>query len=151
MDEETSFTPNEAEVGITASVEAVENTLNKFLDIANVSRVYGEPIYHGDTAIIPAAEVLTGLGFGTGYGFGSGNEGEGGNSGKGGGGGGGGGGRTLARPVAVIVASPEGVRVQEVVDPTKIALAALTAGGFMMGMLMRLISPKRAMREIKGE
>lgn len=151
MDEEASFNPNEADLGITASVEAVENTFDKFLDTANVSRVYGEPIYHGDTAIIPAAEVLTGLGFGTGYGFGSGSDEEGGDTGKGGAGGGGGGGRTLARPVAVVVASPEGVRVQEVVDPTKIALAALTAGGFMMGMLMRLISPRRALREIKGD
>lgn len=151
MDEETPVTPNESEVGITASVEAMENTLDKFLDTANVSRVYGEPIFHGDIAIIPAAEVLTGLGFGTGYGFGTGEEDDGKTSGKGGGGGGGGGGRTLGRPVAVIEVSPEGVRVKEVVDPTKIALAALTAAGFMMGMLMRLISPRRAMREIKGE
>jgi hypothetical protein len=46
--------------------------------------------------------------------------------------------------VAVIVASPEGVRVQEVVDPTKIALAALTAAGFMIGMMARMMRPRRS-------
>jgi uncharacterized spore protein YtfJ len=55
-----------------------------------------------------------------------------------GGGGGGGGGRTLSRPVAVIVASPEGVRVEPVVDPTKIALAAITAAGFMLTTILRM-------------
>ena len=129
----------------TEAMDVVEQTIAKFLETADVKRVYGEPIYHGDTAIIPAAEVLTGLGFGAGYGSGNSKE------DTGGGGGGGGGGRTLARPVAVIIASPEGVRVQEVVDPTKIALAALTAGGFMLGMLLRIISPRRAMRELKSE
>lgn len=126
-----------------------ENTMEKFLDTASVDRVYAEPIQHGDTLIIPAAEVLTGLGFGVGFGSGSGgNEEEG---GEGVGGGGGGGGRTLSRPVAVIVASPEGVRVQEVVDPTKIALAALTAGGFMFGMLVRMLKPRRSMKEMDFE
>jgi hypothetical protein len=53
--------------------------------------------------------------------------------------------------VAVIIVTPESIRVQEVVDPTKIALAAITAGGFMMAMLMRFISPRRAMKELKTE
>jgi uncharacterized spore protein YtfJ len=58
--------------------------------------------------------------------------------GSGGGGGGGGGGRVFSRPVAVVVASPEGVRVEPVLDVTKIALAALTAGGFMLATLARM-------------
>jgi uncharacterized spore protein YtfJ len=127
------------------AIDAVQSTLERFLDTADVKHVYGEPIQHGDTVVIPTAEVLTGLGFGAGSGFGTGGEGE------GSGGGGGGGGRTLSRPVAIVVVSPDGVRVQEVVDPTKIALAAITAGGFMVGMLMRMISPKRAMKELKME
>jgi uncharacterized spore protein YtfJ len=146
MSEEVSTAPSAGEVERSAqAIDAVQSTLERFLDTADVKHVYGEPIRHGDTVVIPTAEVLTGLGFGTGSGFGTGQEGE------GGGGGGGGGGRTFSRPVAVVVVSPEGVRVQEVVDPTKIALAAITAGGFMVGMLMRLISPKRAMKEIKPE
>jgi uncharacterized spore protein YtfJ len=146
MSEEASTSPSAGEVERSAqAIDAVQSTLERFLDTADVKHVYGEPIRHGDTVVIPTAEVLTGLGFGTGSGFGTGQEGE------GGGGGGGGGGRTFSRPVAVVVVSPEGVRVQEVVDPTKIALAAITAGGFMVGMLMRLISPKRAMKELKPE
>jgi uncharacterized spore protein YtfJ len=147
MSEEMGAAPGGTEVGSSAqAIEMVSDTLERFLDTADVKHVYGEPIQHGDTVVIPTAEVLTGLGFGAGYGTGVGEAGEG-----GGGGGGGGGGRTLSRPVAVIVVTPESVRVQEVVDPTKIALAALTAAGFMMGMLVRMISPKRAMKELKSE
>ena len=146
MSEEVSTSPAAGEAeGSAQAIDTVQSTLERFLDTADVKHVYGEPIQHGDTVVIPTAEVLTGLGFGAGSGFGTGQEGE------GSGGGGGGGGRTFSRPVAVVVVSPEGVRVQEVVDPTKIALAAITAGGFMVGMLMRLISPKRAMKELKPE
>jgi uncharacterized spore protein YtfJ len=56
--------------------------------------------------------------------------------------GGGGGGRVFSRPVAVIIAAPEGVRVEPVVDVTKIGLAALTAAGFMFGMWMRMTRPR---------
>ncbi len=135
---------NQAEAA--QALYSMENNMEMFLDTARVERVYGEPIQHGDTLIIPAAEVLAGLGFGVGFGAGSGGTEE--QGGEGVGGGGGGGGRTFSRPVAVIVASPEGVRVQEVVDPTKIALAALTAGGFMFGMLMRMFKPKRALKDM---
>ena len=144
MADELSLTPESAAIENPAqAVEAVQETLELFLETANVDRVYGEPIQHGDTLIIPSAEVLVGLGFGMGYGFGQGEKEESGSTPNGGGGGGGGGGRVLSRPVAVIVASPEGVRVQEVVDPTKIALAALTAAGFMIGMMMRMMRPGR--------
>jgi uncharacterized spore protein YtfJ len=61
---------------------------------------------------------------------------------SGGGGGGGGGGRVLSRPVAIIIASPDNVRVEPVVDVTKISLAALTAGGFILGMLLRMLRGK---------
>ena len=140
---------------VEESFDIVETTLENFLDTASVDRVYGDPIQHGDSTIIPTAEVLTGLGFGVGYGMGSapaakkdeeGNQedqaeqNQAGGTSYGGGGGGGGGGRTLARPVAVIIASPEGVRVEPVVDVTKVALAALTAFGFMTGMIARMMS-----------
>jgi len=48
----------------------------------------------------------------------------------------------FSRPVAVIIAAPEGVRVEPVVDVTKIGLAALTAAGFMFGMWMRMARPR---------
>ena len=138
MTNEPSVTPDEIEeVEMVDSIDTVQDTLDKFLDAANVYAVYGEPVYHGDTAIIPTAEVLSGMGFGVGSGYGRGGNDEK-DTGQGGGSGGGGGGRILSRPVAVIVASPEGVRVEPVVDVTKVALAALTAAGFMVGMIARM-------------
>ncbi len=52
-----------------------------------------------------------------------------GGGGGGSGGGGGGGGSTLARPVAAISIGPDGVHVEPIVDPTKIAIAMFTAVG----------------------
>jgi uncharacterized spore protein YtfJ len=130
-----------------AAMEVMQETLESFLDTATVESVYGEPYESGETTIIPTAEVLALLGFGLGSGYGSGGEGD--EQGQGGGSGGGGGGRVLARPVAVVIASPEGVRVEPVFDVTKIALAALTAGGFMAAMLMRMLSPEKALKAMK--
>lgn len=52
--------------------------------------------------------------------------------------GGGGGGGASGRPVAVISISEEGVRVEPVVDATKIALAFFTALGSMFFMLTKM-------------
>jgi len=134
--------PFDVTTSLPKSMDLVSDTMNKFLAAANVNAVYGEPIQSGDSLIIPTAEVLSGLGFGMGVGVGNNaakdEEGKPAQS-SGGGGGGGGGGRVLSRPVAVIIASPQGVRVEPVVDVTKVALAALTAGGFILGMLLRML------------
>jgi uncharacterized spore protein YtfJ len=128
-----------------AEILVIQDTLDKFIATADVQVVYGEPIMHGDTLILPSAEILAGMGFGVGYGSGKSNAEEGEELGRAGGGGGGG--RVLSRPVAVIVASPEGVRVEPVVDVTKIGLAALTAAGFMFGMILRMTGSQRAKDE----
>ena len=120
----------------SVAIDTVQETLTHFLDAANVSAVYGEPVDNGETKIIPTAEVLSVAGFGVGYGSGTNFDEDQQNDGSGGGGGGGG--RVLSRPVAVVIASPEGVRVEPVIDVTKIALAALTAAGFMIGMLFKM-------------
>jgi uncharacterized spore protein YtfJ len=134
--------PFDVTMSLPKSMEIAQSTMEKFLSAASVSAVYGEPIKSGDALIIPTAEVLSGLGFGIGAGVGNNavkdEEGKP-TQNSGGGGGGGGGGRVLSRPVAVIIASPEGVRVEPVVDVTKVALAALTAGGFILGMLLRML------------
>ena len=114
----------------------VQETLAKLIDAADVTKVYGRPIKQGDVAVIPASENLTILGFGVGAGGGP-EVGENGEAGMGGGGGGGG--RTLSRPVAIIVVTPEGAYVEPVMDPTKVALAAITAAGFMFGMMLRML------------
>ncbi len=127
--------------GFVRSLKHSERTFDRALEVADVDTVFGEPIRQGETTIIPAAEVITGFGFGFGFGRGS-------DSGdeprhEGGGGGGGGGGSVMARPVAAIVASPDGVRVEPVIDVTKVALAAITAGGFMLATWLGMARPKK--------
>ena len=132
-------------VNLHQTLDDINSTMKSFLETASVDRVYGAPIEVGTMKIIPAAENLVIMGFGAGAGYGSadfeGTEeksspGEG--TGEGGGGGGGGGGRTLSRPVAVIIATPEGVRVEPVADRTKVIMAAITAAGFVAGMFLRM-------------
>jgi uncharacterized spore protein YtfJ len=120
------------------SINPIQETLQQFLKAADVSAVYAEPVEHGETLIIPAAEVLSGVGFGMGYGGGESPRGEAGKGESGAGGGGGGGGRVLSRPVAVIISDQHGVRVEPVVDPTKMAIAFFTTLGFMAAMASRM-------------
>ena len=121
------------------AVRAIQETMDQFLGAAHVNAVYGEPIEKEETMIIPSAEVVSFAGFGLGSGYGTNDEPESGESQVGGGGGGGGGGKVLSRPVAVVIASPDGVRVEPVVDPTKIALAFFTTFGFMVAMIAKML------------
>jgi uncharacterized spore protein YtfJ len=135
--------PDLEELGLedNEALDVLEFTLDKLLDVANVDQVYGEPLQQGNATIIPAAEVLAAVGMGVGSGRGEGpSTGEEGkpSGGGGSGSGGGAGGRSLARPVAVVISDQNGVRVEPVLDVTKVALAALTAGGFMIGMIARM-------------
>ena len=126
---------------LAASKEAadvVEKTMDKFLDAASVDHVYSEPVKYGETVVIPAAEVLSAAGFGLGVWAGSSGEEEDDEEVSGVGSAGGGGGRVLARPVAVVVVSPEGVRVEPVADRTKVLLALITTLGFMFSILARI-------------
>jgi uncharacterized spore protein YtfJ len=116
------------------AIDMVQETLETFLETADVNKVYAKAVEHEGSVIIPAAEVVAGMGFGAGYGVGGPLDEDGGGSG----GGGGGGGKTFARPVAVIIADKNGVRVEPVIDPTKIALTALTAFGFIFGTIARM-------------
>jgi uncharacterized spore protein YtfJ len=115
-------------------VTAIRGPLEKFMEAARVEAVIGTPIQHSDSLVVPTAEVFNVMGFGMGAGQAK-DEDEA-NAGRGGGGGGGG--HALARPVAVIVMTPTGMRVEPVVDVTKIALAAFTAAGFIGAMLWRM-------------
>ena len=117
-------------------LNTIQTTLDKFLGAADVKAVYGPPVSQGESVVIPTAEVLSLVGFGLGSGGGSQGTAE--NPNMGSGGGGGGGGRVLARPVAAIVISPTGVRVEPIVDVTKIALAVFTTLGFMAALLTRM-------------
>ena len=129
------------ELPLERSLAQIEHSIDSFLSVADVGKAFAEPIRDRETTIIPAAEVMTGMGFGHGFGRGTGAEGE--DQHRGGGGGGGGGGSAFARPVAVVVASADGVRVEPVIDFTKIALAAVTAGGFMLATWFGMSRPKK--------
>ena len=119
-----------------ASAEMV----NKITAIARVDAVFGQPVQHGNTIIVPCAEVS--MGGGMGMGGGPGGKAEQGNLTVGMGGGAGGG--ATGRPIAIIVMSPEGVRVQPVVDATKVALAFFTAASFMLVQFVLLLRSARA-------
>ncbi len=111
------------------AIDMAQETIETFLDTADVSKVYGEPVEHEGNLIIPAAEVVVGMGFGAGYG---------GDHKGDGGGGSGGGGKTFSRPVAVVISDKNGVRVEPVMDPTKIALTMFTSLGFMFATLAKM-------------
>lgn len=114
---------------VNGMIERMTNTFGGFFGRASVTQVYGEPRHENGATIIPAAEVFAAGG----YGLGAGEEAD------ETGGGGGVGGVTQARPVAVIIVSPEGkVRVEPVVDPTKIVLALFTTIGFAFSMRRRM-------------
>ena len=138
-----------------ASIEFARSELDKLMATANVEAVYGKPIRHNDTLIIPTSEVFAIAGVGAGSWSMMGEEEreqlEEDQEGQpepedeeekiqtGSGGGGGGGGYTFARPVALVIAGPDGVRVEPVIDRTKVALAALTAFGFMFATMARMM------------
>jgi uncharacterized spore protein YtfJ len=80
----------------------------------SADRVFAEPVRIGDRVVIPAASIE----FSGGFGFG----GDGNSNG-----GGGGGGHQAGRPVAIIEAGPDGVRVKPVIDFTRVGLTLAAA------------------------
>lgn len=107
--------------------------VGRLFEVAKVTAVYSEPVISGDYTVITASELMVGMGAGFGGGGGTGKDGE-----EGSGGGGGGGGSTMARPVAVISIGPNGVQVEPIVDPTKIAITLFTALGAMWVALAKM-------------
>ena len=128
-------------------IEAVPNQqranelMSRLFDASRPAAVFSEPVQSGQHTVITASEVSIGLGFGYGGGAGTGSgkeEDKPGGEGSGFGGGGGGGGGAMARPVAAVIIGPDGVRVEPIVDPTKIALALFTTVGSMFMMFGRM-------------
>jgi uncharacterized spore protein YtfJ len=123
--------------------EQGQEWMEKLLAAAQPGAVFGEPVTSGGYTIITASEISAGGGFGYGIGGGVSPATLGETPGEkqedsGGGGGIGGGGGSSGRPVAAIIIGPEGVRVEPVVDVTKIALAVFTTAGAMWMMLGRM-------------
>lgn len=137
---------NESDRVLASAVKSQEQSaevMEKLFAVAQPGAVYSEPVTSGEFTVITASEVTVAAGFG--YGIGSGTssepaEGEAatGEEARGLGGGGGGGGVSAGRPVATISIGPAGVRVDPVVDVTKIGLAFFTTLGAMLMMLGRM-------------
>jgi uncharacterized spore protein YtfJ len=156
MSDNPEIVPAETDATAESSIQVIQDTLDYFLSSASAEAVYHEPIKHGNTLIIPTAEIVSVMGFGLGSGMSSGMPNESAETGKeanasGSGAGGGGGGSVFSRPVAVIVSSPEGVRVDPVFDLTKIALAGMTTGVLMFGMIARLWSLSKKIQDVQDE
>jgi uncharacterized spore protein YtfJ len=123
---------------ISSEKEGME-LLNKLVGMAHPDSVFSKPISIDNYTLITTSEYGAGLGFGFGMGSGPVNsQGQPESSPQAAqaaipadqmtasGGGGGGGGFSMGRPVAVISVGPDGVRVEPVVDATKIGLAAIS-------------------------
>ena len=119
--------------------------MGKVTDAASPKAVFGEPIQQGDTTVITASSVNVGLGYGLG-GFvldRSGSEHERRHEVNGGGGGGGG---SYARPVAVISITTDGVKVEPIIDITKICLGFFS---MMAAIIAALLGRSVAKHKIK--
>jgi len=89
----------------------------RLFDVADPGAVYAPPVVKDGRTVILASELTASMG--AGYGVGADENGE-------TGGGGGGGGFAVGRPVAAVVIEPGGVRVEPVVDVTKLGIALFT-------------------------
>jgi uncharacterized spore protein YtfJ len=120
-------------------VDPTEQALSKLVLTASVDAVFGEPVVNGNTTVIPCSEVVMGMGMGSGAGpvDENGNQ-----TGSGSGGGGG----ARSRPIAAIVITEDGVRVEPILDLTKIVLASLTTGAFILLWIGRLSLMRRSSR-----
>ncbi len=107
-------------------VQGLLDVVAELKEKADVNAIFGEPVTVGERTIIPVAKV--GYGFGVGFGYDSSpddDEGEGESEAAGESGGGGSSGGVQARPFAVIEVTPDGMRVESIVDEQKLALGGL--------------------------
>ncbi len=114
-------------------LQSIPAGATRVIEVASANAIVGPVQRVENRLVIPLASVSAGYGFG--YGFGR--EREEGEEESGGGGGGGGGGR--ARPVAVLEVTPEGVRLHQVVDPTRITLASLSLAAWTVFWITRTV------------
>lgn len=122
------------------SIDAVMARADRLFDTARPAAVFAEPVTVDGRTVIAAAEVLIATGFGGGGG-GPSPAAE--AAPTSGGMGAGLGGFAQSRPVAVVIIDRDGVRVEPVVDATKLGIAALTVLGSMLFFLARMLGGSR--------
>ena len=111
------------------SLDRLFAAVEGFRNAAHWRAAFGEPQVVGDKTLIPVAKV--GYGYGLGFGQGTGEPEEEGKQAPGGEGGGGGG-TAAAKPLGVIVVTPEEVYFEETADESKIALAGILVGALFI-------------------
>jgi uncharacterized spore protein YtfJ len=136
--------------------------LTRLYTVARPDAVFSAPFTAEGQTVITASEAYVGIAMGYGAGGGEGiaprpaadpeTASDGGRApatpvGYGSGGGGGAGGVSMGRPVAAIIISDQGVRVEPIVDVTKVVLAFITMFGSLFFMINRM---RRAARELEG-
>ncbi len=115
-------------------IDEMVHSLSTIPEEAGASACFGAPIERDGHTVIPVARVAFGYGAGFGRGTGTGprhhgNGAEGSEEGAGEGGGGGGGGSST--PVAIIDISPTEVRIEPIVDSTRISVGGMVLAGWM--------------------
>ncbi|MEO8955231.1 MAG: hypothetical protein ABI465_11760 [Ktedonobacteraceae bacterium] len=122
--------------------QQLTSSMEKIFSAAQVNAVFSEPVVCGNYTVITASEVSAGGGFGSGMGIGP----TGRQSGEAsqaqeanGGGGIGAGGTSRGRPVAAIVIGPDGVKVQPVIDVTKVALSGIAFAVSIVALLRKVL------------
>jgi uncharacterized spore protein YtfJ len=118
------------------SLNRLFETIEETRETARWQAAFGEPQVYEDKTIIPVAQVS--YGFGLGFGSGSGVPEEEGEPAPGGEGSGGGGG-ALAKPLGVMVVTPERVYFEETLDEGKIALAGMVTAGLIVYQLAKTL------------
>jgi len=131
----------------TPTASTLEHTLSQFSQVARAEAVFGQPIERGDYTVIPCAKVSVGLGLGGGSrpmvkGEQRKEQGQ--------GEGVGGGGNAKGRPMAVIIVSQGGVRVQPIVDVTRIAVASMIMGTLMALRFAQLRASRRRAQALRA-
>lgn len=110
--------------------ESLNRSVEELIAAARAETIFGPTVQQGDTTVVPCAESLLVVGVGVGGGNTAGNKRAGGGAGLGG--------TAHTRPVASIVITPDSVRVEPIVDVTRLGLAAITTAGFAVFWLSRL-------------
>ena len=143
MEDQSEFSsadfPADEKNAILAAFDYSQDTMQNLLASGDVTAVFGEPVTtEFGQVIIPAAEILSSAGFALGTGHGPKKSGEGAGSG--------GGGHVSTRPVAVIIADKNGVRVEPVLDASKVVMTLLVTVGFVLGSWKGMSRPPKPPR-----
>jgi uncharacterized spore protein YtfJ len=118
-----------------AEVQKLLDTLADLRERANVNVCFGEPVTVEGRIVIPVARAS--YGFGVGLGRGATDEGEEGMMEEMGSSGGGGG--MTASPLAIIEVTPEGTRIEPLMDKQKVAIASMLVGAWSVFWVARAL------------